>query len=229
MRVLRMLDYMSERPALQTELYENALTEHCQDNATLRFSDLEVRVRVWKALNRDMPGNQVRALLHLGGQCWRLDMLDEVAGLHAARVGMPEESLEFALAYRLGLADQLDLPIEHDEMLNPGVANLSSTDLRAGADIVRSAQSRDALVDYLATTRFWRDYLAQTYPGRLQVPQVFHDEREALEARQATAQAFNLLQDRVQQRELNIYKQLTREALGQHLTAVMVAPATRWQ
>jgi Leucine-rich repeat (LRR) protein len=229
MRVLRMLDYMSERPALQTELYENALTEHCQDNATLRFSDLEVRVRVWKALNRDMPGNQVRALLHLGGQCWRLDMLDEVAGLHAARVGRPEESLEFALAYRLGLADQLDLPIEHDEMLNPGVANLSSTDLRAGANIVRSAQSRDALVDYLATTRFWRDYLAQTYPGRLQVPQVFHDEREALEARQATAQAFNLLQDRVQQRELNIYKQLTREALGQHLTAVMVAPATRWQ
>ncbi|MFJ4456272.1 NEL-type E3 ubiquitin ligase domain-containing protein [Pseudomonas sp. NPDC089392] len=228
MRVLRMLDYMHERPALQRELYEHALTEHCQDNATLRFSDLEVRARIWKALNRDLPGDQERALLHLGGQCWRLDVLDEVAGLHAIRVGRPDESLEFALAYRLQLADMLDLPIEHDEMLNAGVASLSREDLRAGENFVRHAQSRDALVDYLATTRFWKDYLAQKFPGRLRVPQSLHDEREALEERDAPEAEFNRLQDRVQQRELNVYRQLTRQALDGHLTAVMIAPATPW-
>ncbi|MBO9548562.1 NEL-type E3 ubiquitin ligase domain-containing protein [Pseudomonas sp.] len=228
LRVLRMLDYMSERPALRAELYEHALTEHCQDNATLRFSDLEVRVRVWKALNRELPGNQQRALLALGGQCWRLDMLDEVAGLHAIRVGRPKESLEFALSYRLELADNLDLPIEHDEMLNPGVANLSRADLRAAAHIVRNAQSREALVDYLATTRFWRDYLAHKHPARFQVPQALHDEREAMEARNATADEFNGLQYRVQQRELNLYRQLTWEALDQHLTAVMIATIAPW-
>jgi hypothetical protein len=228
LRVMRMLDYMAERPALQTELYDHALTEHCQDNATLRFSDLEVRVSVWKARHRDVPGDQERALLYLGGQCWRLEVLDELAGLHAIRAGRPEESLEFALSYRLHLADDLDLPIEHDEMLNPGVANLSQEDIRAGAHFVRAAQSRDALVDYLATTRFWREYLLDKYPERLRIPQSLHDELEALVERNASEDEIRRLQDRVQQREINVYKQLTREAVDRHLTAVMIAPALPW-
>ncbi|PVZ43664.1 NEL-type E3 ubiquitin ligase domain-containing protein [Pseudomonas sp. CC120222-01a] len=228
LRVLRMLEYMAERPALQTELYGHALTEHCQDNATLRFSDLEVRVNQWKALHNDVLGDQERVLLHLGAQCWRLEMLDDVGGWHAIRMGRPDESLEFALSYRLSLVDELDLPIEHDEMLNPGVANLSAVDRHAAVRAVRAVQSRDVLVDYLSTTRFWREYLAGMYPGRLEVPQALHDELEALVEGNASPAAINRLQDRVRQREINVYRQLTREAVDRHLMAVLLVPVLPW-
>jgi len=225
LRVLRMLVSMSEQPLLRTELYAHALTEHCQDNATLRFSDLEVRARTWKALHGSVTNDPERALLHLGGQCWRLDTLDQVGGLHAVRAGRPEESLEFALAYRLALADDLDLPIEHDEMLNPGVANLSAQDIDAAAHLVRLAQSRDALVDYLATTPFWKEHLVRAFPTRLRTPQFFHAELEALVERDAAQADIDRLQDRVQQWELNVTRQLTREALGRHLAVVMIPVA----
>ena len=228
LRVLRMLDYMAERPALQTELYAHALTEHCQDNATLRFSDLEVRVSQYKALHNDVVGDQERVLLHLGAQCWRLEVLDDVGGWHAIRVGRPEESLEFALSYRLSLVDELDLPIEHDEMLNAGVANLSVLDLQAAVRAVRAVQSRDVLVDYLATTRFWREYLAGKYPGRLEVPQTLHDELEALVESNTSPVEIARLQDRVRQREINVYRQLTREAVDRHLAAVLLVPVLPW-
>ncbi|MEG8201106.1 DUF6543 domain-containing protein [Pseudomonas sp. 5FOS] len=225
LRVLRMLVSMSEQPLLCTELYAHALTEHCQDNATLRFSDLEVRVRKWKALHGSKADDPERALLHLGGQCWRLDTLDQVGGLHAVRAGRPEESLEFALAYRLALADELDLPVEHDEMLNPGVANLSRQDIDAAAQLVRVAQSRDALVDYLSTTAFWKEYLTRVFATRLSTPHFFHAELEALVERNAAQVDIDRLQDRVQQWELNVTRQLTREALGRHLAAVMIPVA----
>lgn len=224
LRVQRMLMYMSERPALQAELYAHAQTEHCQDNATLRFSDLEVRVKVWKALHESKSADRERALLCLGAQCWRLDALDTVAGLHAAREGRAEESLEFALAYRLELADILDLPIEHDEMLNPGVANLSAWDLAGAINLVRSAQARDALVDYLATQRFWQEYLAEKFTAHLRVPQFMHDELEALIEHNAAQADIDLLQARMQSREINMLEQLTREAIDRHLAAVMLPP-----
>lgn len=222
LRVLRMLVSMNEQPLLRTELYAHALTEHCQDNATLRFSDLEVRVRLWKALQGSVADDRERALLHLGGQCWRLDTLDQVGGLHAVRAGRPEESLEFALAYRLALADDLDLPIEHDEMLNPGVANLSHQDIDDAAQLVRVAQSRDALVDYLSATAFWKEHLTRTFATRLSTPYFFHAELEALVERDATQTEIDRLQDRVQQWALNVTRQLTRDALSRHLTAVMI-------
>ncbi|WP_447739660.1 dermonecrotic toxin domain-containing protein [Pseudomonas laurentiana] len=224
LRVQRMISYMSERPALQAELYAHSLTEDCQDNATLRFSDLEVRVKVWKALHAQGTEDRQRALLSVGAQCWRLETLDELAALHAIRNGNPEESLEYALAYRLGLVEQLDLPIEHDEMLNPGVAALSAHDLARAARDVRRLQTVDALVDFLLRQRYWAEYLAQTYETLLRVPQSMHDELEALDARGAALPEYDQLQARTQQRLLNMQRHLTREAIAKSLAAVALRP-----
>lgn len=224
LRVQRMLAYMATQPELQKELYAHALSEHCQDNATLRFSDLEVRVKVWKALNERGVVSKERALLSLGAQCWRLQALDHLAALHAARAGRAEESLEFALAYRLALVEHLDLPIEHDEMLNPGVASLTGGDLAEAARQVRSAQSRVTLADFLIMQRFWKEYLTQAFATRLEVPQSLHDELEALIERNAPEQEINQLHDHVQARTRNVQLRLTREAIGRHLPAVSLTP-----
>ena len=224
LRVRIMIDYMSARPALQTELYAHSLTDHCQDNATLRFSDLEVRVKVWKAMHESGVEKRQQALLYVGAQCWRLEVLDELASLHAIGDGNAEESLEYALAYRLRLVEQLDLPIEHDEMLNPGYAALSAHDLARAARRVRRMQTVDALVGFLLRQRFWTEYLAQTHETSLQVPQSLHDELEALDARGAPMQDYDQLQARVQQHMLNMQRQLTREVISRSLPAVALRP-----
>ncbi|MFJ4440826.1 NEL-type E3 ubiquitin ligase domain-containing protein [Pseudomonas sp. NPDC089422] len=214
LRVQRMLFYMFERPGLQDELFAHSLAEHCQDNATLRFSDLEVRVQVWRTLHDVRPAEREGALLQLGVRCWRLDALDHVAVLNAVRVGRAEESLEFALAYRLALVEALDLPIEHDAMLNPGVAALSAHDIARAAHQVRSAQSTDVIANYLPTQRFWREHLAQRFESRLRVPKAMHDELASLMERGASQAEIDALQDRLHRRELNLQVQLTRESMS---------------
>lgn len=224
LRVQRMLMYLVKRPELQAEVFRHALSEYCEDNATLRFSDLEIRVKVWKAQNEHSVVDTEQALLSIGAQCWRLAALDSLAALHAARVGRADESLEFALAYRLALIENLDLPIEHDEMLNPGVALLSDLDLVVAARQVRNAQSPDALAEYLVSQRFWKAYLQKAFGVRLQVPQSMHDDLEAMMERNAPAEEINRLNDSVQRRERNLQLQLTREAIATHLPAVVLAP-----
>ncbi|MNF08620.1 hypothetical protein D3C80_2090820 [compost metagenome] len=79
-------------------------------------------------------------------------------------------------------------------------------------------------MDYLATQRFWREYLADKFAARLSVPQFMHDELETLIDRNAAQAEIDLLQARMQKRELNVLEQLTREAIGRHLAAVMLPP-----
>ena len=224
LRVQSMLTYMRERPALQELLYAKARTEDCQDNATLRFSDLEVRVRLWKALHAEGLENRLQVLLNVGAQAWRLEALDELASFHAIRNHNPEESLEYALAYRLGLVEELDLPIEHDAMLNPGVAALTVHDLALAARDVRRLQTVDALADFLVRQRFWKEYLRDTHQNLLQVPQSLHDAMDALDARGGTKLEYDQLQARMQQRKLNIRRQLTRDAITRFLPAVALVP-----
>ncbi|MNH48326.1 hypothetical protein D3C79_1120910 [compost metagenome] len=51
-----------------------------------------------------------------------------------------------------------------------------------------------------------------------------HDELETLIDRNAAQAEIDLLQARMQKRELNVLEQLTREAIGRHLAAVMLPP-----
>ncbi|WP_343586547.1 hypothetical protein [Pseudomonas sp.] len=59
----------------------------------------------------------------------------------------------------------------------------------------------------------------------MSTPHFFHAELEALVERNAAQVDIDRLQDRVQQWELNVTRQLTREALGRHLAAVMIPVA----
>jgi hypothetical protein len=88
-RLLEMLETMEEygNEALRDELFASAEIENCADNATLCFSNLEVRIRVWEAHQRDLAYDTEHALLKLGGQLWRLETLDTFARRHAA--GLP--------------------------------------------------------------------------------------------------------------------------------------------
>lgn len=217
-RLLDMFEFMARDPVLKRELFDNAAVTDCQDNATIRFTDLELRVLVWRARHSELARHPERALLHLGGQLWRMNVLDQIAAEHALRAGASSESIEFALAYRIALRSKLDLPIQQDDMLYFGIPNLKPWDLHKATHAVMAAQSADSLAQYLARQPFWQDYLRTNYARRLKVPSGLHEELQRLMDLGDREQEIARLHIDNQQREHEVMLQLTREAMGRART-----------
>ncbi|KNX78432.1 hypothetical protein DA83_22710 [Pseudomonas sp. 250J] len=217
-RLLDMFEFMSRDPVLKRELFDNAAVTDCQDNATIRFTDLELRVLVWRARHSELARQPEQALLHLGGQLWRMNVLDQFAAEHALSAGASSESIEFALAYRIALRSKLDLPIQQDDMLYAGIPNLTPWDLHNATHAVVVAQSADSLAQYLARQPFWQDYLRANYASRLKVPPRMHEELQRLMDLGDREQDIARLHIDNQQREHEVMLQLTREAMGRART-----------
>ncbi|MBH3428101.1 NEL-type E3 ubiquitin ligase domain-containing protein [Pseudomonas alkylphenolica] len=220
-RLLDMFELVVRDDVLKRELFENAAVTDCQDNATVRFTDLELRVLLWRARHGELAQHPERALLHLGGQLWRLHVLDQVAAEHAVRAGANSESIEFALAYRIALRGRLDLPLQQDDMLYSGIPSLKPHDLLNAERIVIAAQSRDSLAQFLSRQSFWQDYLSAQFSKRLKVPQDIHDELERLMELGNMEGEIALLHIHAQQREHEVMLQLTREAMGRAHTITL--------
>lgn len=217
-RLLDMFEFMSRDPVLKRELFDNAAVTDCQDNATIRFTDLELRVRVWRARHSELARQPEQALLHLGGQLWRMNVLDQFAAEHALRAGASSESIEFALAYRIALRSKLDLPIQQDDMLYFGIPNLTPWNLHNATHAVIAEQSANNLAQYLARQPFWQDYLRANYARRLRVPSGMHEELQRLMDLGDREQEIARLHIDNQQREHEVMLQLTREAMGRART-----------
>lgn len=215
-RVFEMFQAMTEDDALKNELFEHAAATDCQDNATARFADLELRVMIWRARRGEFARQPERALLWLGGRLWRLALLDQIAAEHAQRVGAGNESIEFALAYRITLRKSLDLPAQPDAMLYAGIPALTEQDVRLARDIVLARQTPEGVAHFLSEQWFWQDYLRKMFPARLQVPQRIHDELERLMASGNRQEEIARLQISNQQREHAMLLQLTLEALDRN-------------
>ncbi|MBI6951597.1 NEL-type E3 ubiquitin ligase domain-containing protein [Pseudomonas sp. CCOS 191] len=223
-RLLDMFEHMAKDPVLKRELFDNAAVTDCQDNATIRFSDLELRVLVWRARHGELARHPERALLHLGGQLWRLNVLDQVAAEHAIRLGAGNESIEFALAYRIALRGELDLPIQQDDMLHFGIPDLRPQDILRARHTVLAAQSATSLAQYLARQPFWQDYLRANYAHRLKVPREMHEALQQLMDLGGRESEIEHLHITYQQREHELMLQLTREAMGRARTITLDTP-----
>ncbi|MGG6349887.1 NEL-type E3 ubiquitin ligase domain-containing protein [Pseudomonas putida] len=215
-RVFDMLQAMSEHDALRHELFEHAAATGCQDNATARFADLELRLMIWRTRHGESARRPELALLRLGAGMWRLALLDQLAAEHAYRVGAGAESIEFALAYRIALRNVLDLPAQPGEMLYAGIPALSHQDLLLVRERVLTKQTREDIAHYLSRQWFWQDYLHKTFPVRLQVPPSMHAELERLMALGNREEDIARLQTSNQQREHAVLLQLTLEALDRN-------------
>lgn len=150
-----------------------------------------------------------------------MNVLDQLAAEHALRAGASNESIEFALAYRIALRVKLDLPIAQDDMLYGGIPNLSTRDIRRAHRAVVAAQSVEALAQFLARQPFWQDYLRANFATRLRVPQDIHDELERLIELGNLEHEIELLHIHNQQREHEVMVQLTREAMGRARTITL--------
>ncbi|WP_342625278.1 NEL-type E3 ubiquitin ligase domain-containing protein [Pseudomonas alkylphenolica] len=177
-RVFTMIRAMNDHASLREALL-NQVTQNltCQDSVALCFSNLELRMLVWRA--ESSTDNPQAALLYLGRQLWRLDEVDRIAleDIQARRAsGSDPDQIEVALAYRLALRDALDLPAQPSDMLFGEVAGLDAQRIARALARVEAAETPEQLAQSLVAREFWQEHLLRTQRTRFDtIDAPFHD------------------------------------------------------
>lgn len=187
-RVAEMLEALESNSELRAEVFNLAGDERtCVDSVASCFSALEVRVLMARALQH-APGEGLTARLNLARRLFRLDRVERFAREDmAAReaAGQRVDEVEVSLAYRTGLALQLDLPGQPRTLQFEAIAGVSQAHLDQAAAAVQSAEASDALAVYVAQRDFWREYLRGENSQRFEsVEQQFWERLEALGVQQ---------------------------------------------
>lgn len=185
-RVWEVLEGCYRSTALRDELFALARTPRsCSDNAALTFSQLEIRAYVVAATANASGAQRERSLLELARGLFRLDEVDRLSTLEIQQRRADGESLdevEVALAYRTGLATELNLPGQPRTMQYGWAAGVSRSSLARMSQQIRRAQNTPRLASSIAAREFWIDFLRQDYHGDFEtMNQPFHDQIEALE------------------------------------------------
>ncbi|WP_338576322.1 NEL-type E3 ubiquitin ligase domain-containing protein [Pseudomonas canadensis] len=168
-RVWWVLEAAEADADLRAEIFDRAATPlNCDDAAAASFSNLEVLTHLHEA-SKGVESGQLTAepLLKLSKGLFRLDQVERYARSHS--VSHPSaDPLEVSLAFRIGLADTLDLPGQPRHMRYEQLAEVTNTDLVAAADKVRVAELSPELLDFIVGLPFWIDYLKRRFHGRFE-------------------------------------------------------------
>ncbi|MBA5707581.1 hypothetical protein DT037_10905 [Pseudomonas fulva] len=221
-RVLTLLRAMRDSSDLRVAMFSDAEQLTCQDSVALRFSDLEVRLRVWQADAQAQQGDQEQALLHLGRQLWRLDEVERVA-MDDVRWrqadGADPDEIEVVLAYRLALRERLDLPIFTSGMSFREVAGVTEAHMERAARRVLQAETSEQLANSLLDREFWCRHVRNVHAQRFEEMNApFHARLEAvqeapdLSEQQVLQQTEEISQQR-QTGERALLLAITRQAL----------------
>ena len=157
----------------------------CVDGQILLFSDIEVKAFEFETAKSISPGQQGNVLFKLGRNLFRLGKVEEIANRDIVQRQAQRRSTdpaEVRLAYRIGLAERLELPGQPRGMRYSG--NVAPATLDAAHAEVIAAEQSSAFMDDLVGRKYWSDYLKDKYPERFaQVREGFagreHDVDEA--------------------------------------------------
>lgn len=184
-RVWRVLESANSDESLSQRLM--SLAEAMRDRATcgdgriLLFNALEVEVFEFETLKAITPERKGQELLKLSRRLFRLAQVEEVA---STRIELTPgiDPAEVRLAYRIGLAQRLDLPPQPEGMLFAGLAQVSAADLDQAYLRVITRERTAEFAEQVAQHKYWQDFLREKYPSDFaRVQQEFNAKREALE------------------------------------------------
>ncbi|MFJ2488628.1 NEL-type E3 ubiquitin ligase domain-containing protein [Pseudomonas sp. NPDC087639] len=137
---------------------------NCADTAAMNFSHIEVAVEVDRVTS--LAGGRTtsaKPLLQLGRGLFRLDKLDHIAQEHV-RKNPTADPLEVNLAYRTGLADDLDLPGQPRHMRFAVLGGVTEADLATAKNAVNTAELSSEWLTFMLRQPFWCEYLKRTFP-----------------------------------------------------------------
>jgi len=154
-----LLNGMAEEPL-------QLLAEHatCPDGIRLAFNQMEVQVFIRQATRSITGESRGPQLQQLVRRLFRLSALDDLAMRNAGA----RDQAEVRLAYRLQLAQDLDLPIPPSRMLYEGSADLRPGELNLARSEVGRSEQGQPFLDFAADQAFWTQYLREAYAERFQ-------------------------------------------------------------
>jgi hypothetical protein len=170
-RVWDVVEAAAEDSALRRTLFRMAsIGLDSADGCSLLFSDLHVRVLCYRAMKvaRREGAAQENQLTQLLRGLYRLQEVEQFAIKHVisrTRSGPVtyEQAMEISLAFRVGLAQRLNLPGQpHDMNYQLGVEVIPQTLDWVYAEVVKQEHS-PTLMDWMTRQDFWNDYLEGTY------------------------------------------------------------------
>nr|WP_213938117.1 NEL-type E3 ubiquitin ligase domain-containing protein [Pseudomonas sp. dw_612] len=171
LRVWDVVSAAAEDDALRRTLFRMASTGRSSaDGISLLFSDLHVRVLCYRAMNAARTGiNALEGeLAMLLRGLFRLQEVERYALrniLSRRRTGplTGEHAMEISLAFRVGLAERLNLPAQPREMNNRlNVDVIPPTLDWVYAEVVKAEHST-LLTDWITDQEFWTEYLESTH------------------------------------------------------------------
>ncbi|HWT70200.1 MAG TPA: NEL-type E3 ubiquitin ligase domain-containing protein [Pseudomonas sp.] len=160
-RVWGVIEAMQTDAVLCAQLLSMMERANCADAAATIFSNLEVTVALDRVLRLSVNAHdQAARLLELGRHMFRLDKLNAIARDHA-RARNPLEAVEVELAYRVGLAERLELFGQPQHMRFTSSSRVAPADLDNAFKKVLEAEASPELSTYLGSCPFWRDFLRE--------------------------------------------------------------------
>lgn len=201
--------------ALLDGMAQEAITQQtCEDGVRLAFNQIEIQVFTRTSLRNVPEADRGRTFYRLMRRLYRLDALDRMARQNS---GARDEA-EVRMAYRVGLAQPLDLPLAPGNMLYREAAALRANEL---ADVAAQVLQSETTADFLhnaANCEFWCEWLRESHASDFaEQKAVFTKEREQLEDQfpeldQTYLDRAKALDDDQKRREAELISTLTTRA-----------------
>ncbi|SDE79481.1 NEL-type E3 ubiquitin ligase domain-containing protein [Pseudomonas extremaustralis] len=170
-RLWDMLEATRESQEIRETLFSTADDRvTCGDGSTVEFMNLERALIGARALALAGEANAEGALVGTARKLFRLHLVDAIAqrDVEARGPGFTEQ-VEVIMAYRIKLADRLELPIKTREMLFPHQANVSEAAIdEAYEHVIRDEQVAADETTFFVAQGFWQKHLRSRYAQELE-------------------------------------------------------------
>lgn len=167
-RVWEIVEAANENEGLRLDLMSIATAPRsCTDSVLMAFSNLEVQMELAR-VSKVRP-LEPQALYKLGRSLFRIDKLTKIAQEHCVMAvqagGAAPDEVEVLLAYRLGLAKELELPGQPHSMAFKLMAGVTQYDLDRANTVIASAEKSNEQNTFISTLDFWKTYLISQSPS----------------------------------------------------------------
>ncbi|MBC3952510.1 dermonecrotic toxin domain-containing protein [Pseudomonas folii] len=166
--VMRVLEAAAENPALRAELEVMAndrlfgADQTCEDGARLIFSDIQVAVYARSALEGVSEAQHTETLFRVMRGLFRLNEVQTIADLEIAgreANGVYVDHAEVRMAYRIGLAQDLNLPGQPLSMTWGRLASVDRQAILTARRRVLEHENGDEFINYALADRRWNERL----------------------------------------------------------------------
>jgi len=229
-RVWTVLEAAAEDDRLRRSLFRLARAARFSvDGYSALFNEMEVQVLYYRAMQASITGaaSLEQRLMTLLRGLFRLQEVEAIALADInSRTASPsanyEHALEIGLAYRVGLAERLDLPAQPRAMVSRLNHAVTSQMLEQAYQSVLATERSRSLLDWVIAQRFWVEYLEATYQDQFlevtdRTARAFATlERETGLSRAVATERMNAIVDNFRNEHRALINQLTSQALRRY-------------